>query len=591
MRVWRARIARTCSRCWMRSARSWAGCTATWRPTTRGWSSCSRRRARCGSGGRAGHSGIDSVLFAQKAPLLSIDRSVLRKTHGIVVAGVSRIIQGVIATVRPAKKLEGAITVPGDKSISHRALMFGSIASGESRVRGLSTGADVQSTASCMRSLGVVIEDLRIEGRGRRGGLGRRAACHCRDNRAAPAGRHLDPRGLQLGGVLAGGRRSCREVAGPPARCRRQPDAHSVCRHAGLGRFSDQTLAPALRGGRTRRGPGGLLRRPGPADPDGRPPGGGDAGRAAGARRGGDTAARHERHLWRGRASREGVRPARRDGAGLDGDGGRHRGPAGRLDHQRTPLSRGGTRGLARRPPRGDGARDRRPDRRRKHRDRRRRVRGDLVSGLLRPPRISVLKVRCEIDVDVVAFELYELEVTPPRDDFELEIKRSAQAVRSADAGQVKRSRELFRKFRMDPTRMRPSSEALLRRMQKGEALPRINSLVDVANALSVQLQVPVGLYDLEKVKGEELVIRLGNEGESYEGIGKERVNVAGRICVADADGPIGNPSADSARTMITTDTERAAWIYFLPVREDDVDRTAELIAVFGRGLMRMAGD
>ena len=127
--------------------------------------------------------------------------------------------------------------------------------------------------------------------------------------------------------------------------------------------------------------------------------------------------------------------------------------------------------------------------------------------------------------------------------------------------------------------------------MQKGEALPRINSLVDVANALSVQLQVPVGLYDLEKVKGEELVIRLGNEGESYEGIGKERVNVAGRICVADADGPIGNPSADSARTMITTDTERAAWIYFLPVREDDVDRTAELIAVFGRGLMRMAGD
>ena len=201
-----------------------------------------------------------------------------------------------------------------------------------------------------------------------------------------------------------------------------------------------------------------------------------------------------------------------------------------------------------------------------------------------------MLKVRCEIDVDVVAFELYELEVTPPRDDFELEIKRSAQAVRSADAGQVKRSRELFRKFRMDPTRMRPSSEALLRRMQKGEALPRINSLVDVANALSVQLQVPVGLYDLEKVKGEELVIRLGNEGESYEGIGKERVNVAGRICVADADGPIGNPSADSARTMITTDTERAAWIYFLPVREDDVDRTAELIAVFGRGLMRMAG-
>jgi DNA/RNA-binding domain of Phe-tRNA-synthetase-like protein len=198
------------------------------------------------------------------------------------------------------------------------------------------------------------------------------------------------------------------------------------------------------------------------------------------------------------------------------------------------------------------------------------------------------LKVRCDIDVEVIALELYELEVTPPRDDFELEVKRATQAVRSDEVGPIERARELYRRFGTDPTRMRPSSEALLRRMKKGEPLPRINSLVDVANALSVQLQVPVGLYDLGKVKGDELVIRLGRDGETYEGIGKEKVNVANRVCVADADGPCGNPSADSSRTMITTDTEQAAWIYFLPVRDDDIDRTAELIAVFGRGLVRM---
>jgi DNA/RNA-binding domain of Phe-tRNA-synthetase-like protein len=190
--------------------------------------------------------------------------------------------------------------------------------------------------------------------------------------------------------------------------------------------------------------------------------------------------------------------------------------------------------------------------------------------------------------VEVEALELYELEITPPREDFELEIKRTMQAVRSGDVGSMSRARELYRRFGIDPTRVRPSSEALLRRIKKGEPLPRINSLVDVANALSVQLQVPVGLYDLGKVKGEELVIRLGAEGETYEGIGKERVNVGGRICVADAEGPIGNPSADSARSMITIDTESAAWIYFLPVRDADIDRTAELIAVFGRGLVRM---
>jgi DNA/RNA-binding domain of Phe-tRNA-synthetase-like protein len=201
-----------------------------------------------------------------------------------------------------------------------------------------------------------------------------------------------------------------------------------------------------------------------------------------------------------------------------------------------------------------------------------------------------VLKVRTEIDVETVALELYELEVTPPREDFELEVKRTLQMARSGDIGSAGRARELYRRFGIDPTRVRPSSEALLRRLKKGEPLPRINSLVDVANAMSVQLQVPVGLYDLGKINGEELVIRLGAEGETYTGIGKEKVNVAGRICVADADGPIGNPSADSARTMITTSTERAVWIYFMPVRDDDIDRTAELVAVFGRGLVRMVG-
>jgi 3-phosphoshikimate 1-carboxyvinyltransferase len=75
----------------------------------------------------------------------------------------------VIATVRPVRRLDGELSLPGDKSISHRALILGSIASGESRVRGLSAGADVQSTASCMRALGAGIDGTSIAGRGMRG--------------------------------------------------------------------------------------------------------------------------------------------------------------------------------------------------------------------------------------------------------------------------------------------------------------------------------------------------------------------------------------------------------------------------------------
>src|SRR3979409_2702746 len=144
-----------------------------------------------------------------------------------------------------------------------------------------------------------------------------------------------------------------------------------------------------------------------------------------------------------------------------------------------------------------------------------------------------MLKLRSEIDVESVAFELYELEVTPPREDFELEVARTIQVARSKETPAVARARELYRRIGVDPTRVRPSSEALLRRLKKGEPMPRVNSLVDVANAIS--LQVPGGVYDLGKVKGDELVIRLGADGEGYTGIGKEHVNVAGRICVADA--------------------------------------------------------
>ena len=91
----------------------------------------------------------------------------------------------------------------------------------------------------------------------------------------------------------------------------------------------------------------------------------------------------------------------------------------------------------------------------------------------------------------------------------------------------------------------------------------------------------------LANVQG-ELTVRLGRPGESYAGIRKETVNVAGRLCVADDLGACGNPSGDSARTMITTGTEQAAWISFLPVAERGLRLIYELVARYGRGLVRV---
>ncbi|HUQ92320.1 MAG TPA: 3-phosphoshikimate 1-carboxyvinyltransferase [Bryobacteraceae bacterium] len=61
-------------------------------------------------------------------------------------------------TIQPASSLQGTVRLPGDKSISHRYGMLASIAEGVSTIRNYSSGADCQSTLSCMRSLGVKIE-------------------------------------------------------------------------------------------------------------------------------------------------------------------------------------------------------------------------------------------------------------------------------------------------------------------------------------------------------------------------------------------------------------------------------------------------
>lgn len=125
-------------------------------------------------------------------------------------------------------------------------------------------------------------------------------------------------------------------------------------------------------------------------------------------------------------------------------------------------------------------------------------------------------------------------------------------------------TRSLYRKIGLDPTKTRPSSEALLRRVLKGNPLYQINSLVDTCNLCSLQLLLSLGLYDVSKIVG-NVQLRLGRENEGYEGIRKEFINVSERLTLADDLGPFGNPSADSARTMITEKTTDALFVIFVP--------------------------
>ncbi len=124
--------------------------------------------------------------------------------------------------------------------------------------------------------------------------------------------------------------------------------------------------------------------------------------------------------------------------------------------------------------------------------------------------------------------------------------------------------RTMYKRVGLDPTKNRPSSEALWRRVKKGDPLPRVNSLVDVINWCSLESQLPFGLYDAARIEG-PVVLRLGHPDESYSGIRKDQVHVAGRLVLADALGPFGNPTSDSARTMVTVETTRAIVVIFAP--------------------------
>ncbi|HKE82497.1 MAG TPA: phenylalanine--tRNA ligase beta subunit-related protein [Vicinamibacterales bacterium] len=159
-------------------------------------------------------------------------------------------------------------------------------------------------------------------------------------------------------------------------------------------------------------------------------------------------------------------------------------------------------------------------------------------------------------------------------------------AARVQPPAEIAAVRSMYKRVGLDPTKTRPSSEALLRRVRKGDPLPRINSMVDVCNWCSLEFQLPYGLYDAARIEG-DVELRIGREGESYPGIRKDDVHVDGRIALADRLGPFGNPTSDSARTMVTTQTTRALLVVFAPREVEPrhldhvIDVTADRMVTF----------
>lgn len=121
----------------------------------------------------------------------------------------------------------------------------------------------------------------------------------------------------------------------------------------------------------------------------------------------------------------------------------------------------------------------------------------------------------------------------------------------------IQATREAYKRCGKDPSRYRPSAEALCRRILKGNPLYQIDTLVDLINVVSIASGYSIGGFDADKIEGDTLTLGIGRAGEPYEGIGRGELNIEGMPVYRDARGGIGTPTSDNERTKLTLQTTR----------------------------------
>ena len=212
--------------------------------------------------------------------------------------------------------------------------------------------------------------------------------------------------------------------------------------------------------------------------------------------------------------------------------------------------------------------------------------------------------MKADIGIDARLFEVYpdirlglmrfEAEVKSPDPDFWEymnktllpQIKEEIAQKEWSEIPGVRGSRAAYKAFGRNPGRYRVSSEALLRRVRRDDALYHVNSVVDVNNLISVKSGLSVGSYDLDKIRG-PILLRKAAHGEGYIGIGKDFLDMENMLVLADDDGIFGSSMSDSTRAMVSEDTKKVLTVLYCFEKETDL---AALLAEGKEAFERFAG-
>jgi DNA/RNA-binding domain of Phe-tRNA-synthetase-like protein len=148
--------------------------------------------------------------------------------------------------------------------------------------------------------------------------------------------------------------------------------------------------------------------------------------------------------------------------------------------------------------------------------------------------------------------------------------------------------RSMYKKLDFDPSRYRPSSEALVRRILQKKEIYYANSAVDVNNYCSIKYLLPFGVYDFAQIQG-DIIYDFAKPG-SYVNIAGRSVSTDDKPFLSDQIGVFGNPTSDAGRTAVKLTTNKLLLMVYADEEVTDneiqsmLDFTAEMMVLYNGG-------
>ena len=125
----------------------------------------------------------------------------------------------------------------------------------------------------------------------------------------------------------------------------------------------------------------------------------------------------------------------------------------------------------------------------------------------------------------------------------------------------IQESRNAYKICGKEPSRYRPSAEALLRRIRTGRGLYRMNNIVDTINFLSISSHFSIGGFDAANIDG-AIELNIG-DNQTYMAIGRGELNIEFMPALRDNIGFFGTPTSDSERTMVNPMIDEILLVYY----------------------------